>query len=278
MLYGNSHRFLLRSIASQGVVTFEDGMKLFKSLPELSTSSLENVIEDINKSIRPFEQTIKIVIDELTLERKLVFLCLGYDDTTKLQNMFAPNKLDYFRILMEEIVTTENREITEIQALNLVSKVKPTLHKTDAKALLKTWYRMHYLDLNITNYALGIRAIHEFERYLKDNLPDYVQNCTICKQMVFRGINCPACDETIHTRCLNVCLDKVRKWPCCRAEYSETHLSRLNNSRLTQTQLLQSQTQGNTSAEQMDVSEILKDTQELNISARSRKRKRIPSD
>lgn len=62
-----------------------------------------------------------------------MFLCLGYDDTTKLQNMFAPNKLDYFRILMEEIVTTENREITEIQALNLVSKVKPTLHKTDAK-------------------------------------------------------------------------------------------------------------------------------------------------
>ncbi|CAG9579750.1 unnamed protein product [Danaus chrysippus] len=248
MVYGNSHRFLLRSIGSQGVVTFEDGMKMFKSLP-----------------------------DELTSERKLVFLCLGYDETTKLQNMFAPNKLDYFRILMEEIVTTENREISVMRALNLVSKVKPTLHITDAEVLLKTWYRMHYLDLNGTNYALGIRAIHEFERYLKDNLPDYVKNCTICKQMVFRGINCPACDETIHTRCLNVCLDRVRQWPCCRAEYSETHLSRLNNSSLTQTQLLQSQTQGNSSAEQMDVSEILENTQQLSISARGKKRKRIPS-
>lgn len=52
--------------------------------------------------------------------------------------------------------------------------------------LLKTWCRMKYLDKDSNNYALGVRAIHEFEGYLRQNMPDAIEECCLCKQIVFR--------------------------------------------------------------------------------------------
>lgn len=45
---------------------------------------------------------------------------------------------------------------------------------------------MRYLDKEDTNYALGVRAIHEFEGYLRQNMPDTIEECCLCKQIVFR--------------------------------------------------------------------------------------------
>lgn len=45
---------------------------------------------------------------------------------------------------------------------------------------------MKYLDKDNNNYALGVRAIHEFEGYLRQNMPDAIEECCLCKQIVFR--------------------------------------------------------------------------------------------
>lgn len=69
----------------------------------------------------------------MTNEQVILFLSLGYDDATKSQNIFSTNELEYFRLLIEQIMTTETRQVTGIHALNLVSNMKSSFTKTDAE-------------------------------------------------------------------------------------------------------------------------------------------------
>ncbi|XP_041968068.1 non-structural maintenance of chromosomes element 1 homolog [Aricia agestis] len=264
MTYSSTHRFLLRSVASCGALTLEETKRL---LINASASEedfiIQDLISEINEKIRPFQQTIKIVSDEFTNEEVVVFLSLGYDDATKSQNIFSATELEYFRILLEKIMTTESRQVTSIHALNLVSNMKLSFTKTDAQRLLNTWCKMHYLVKNDSNYALGIRGIYEFEGYLRENLPDSIEECCLCKNVVYRGYNCPGCAVAIHTRCLNRYLEKVEKWPCCKIDFHADQLERLTSERLTQN-LTQTQTTIQHAEETMS-SETMMDDSEREI-------------
>ncbi|CAG5046526.1 unnamed protein product [Parnassius apollo] len=239
MIYGHIHQFLLRTIASRGVISMTETEKILNEFEANIQASVQELVKDINEKIKPFEQMIKIATDEFTVEEVIIFLSLGYDDATKSQNVFSATELEYFRILIEQIMTTATRQITGIHAVNLVSKMKSSFTKMDAQKLLNVWCRMRYLDKDDTNYALGVRAIHEFEGYLRQNMPDTIEECCLCKQIVFRGYNCPACGLAVHTQCLNRYLEKVQKWPCCKVEFSESQLDQLNCEGLTQTQHLE---------------------------------------
>ncbi|XP_013174092.1 PREDICTED: non-structural maintenance of chromosomes element 1 homolog [Papilio xuthus] len=228
MTYDRIHKFLLRSIASRGVIAMPEVKQIINSFTEDVDVSPKDLIKDINEKIRPFQQKIKITNDELTSEEVVVFLSLGYDDATKSQNIFSATELEYFRILLEQIMTTVTRQITGIHAINLVSSMKSSFTKTDAQKLLNVWCQMRYLDKDDANYALGVRAIHEFEGYFRENMPDIIEECCLCKQVVFRGCNCPACGVAIHTLCLNKYLEKLQKWPCCMIDFNQAQLDRLN--------------------------------------------------
>ncbi|XP_073952881.1 SMC5-SMC6 complex component Non-SMC element 1 isoform X2 [Choristoneura fumiferana] len=223
--------------------------------------SIDNLVKEINEKIKPLHQQIKISNDELTDEQVVVFICLGHDEATKSQNVFSAMELEYFRLLLEEIMSIETRQITGILAMNLVNRLKTSsFTKTHGQKLLDTWCRMRYLDKDENNYALGMRAIHEFQTYLRQNMPDTIEECFLCKEIVFRGYNCPSCAKAVHTRCLNRYLDKVQKWPCCKADFSESQLERLNaeSSRITQTQVLDE-----TSQQSAEYNTIVGNTQDL---------------
>ncbi|XP_059058538.1 non-structural maintenance of chromosomes element 1 homolog [Achroia grisella] len=252
MIYGRVHRLLLRSIISQGVISLMEAERVVNA--DQQDKSIEDLVKEINNEIRPFQQILKITRDELTNEDVIVFLSLGYDDATKAQNVFSATELEYFRVLIEQIMTTEARQITNIHAMNLVGSMKSSFTKTDAQKLLNTWCRMRYLDKDDKNYALGVRAIHEFESYFRQNMPDAVEDCCLCKQIVLRGFNCPSCGYAVHNRCLNKYLEKVEKWPCCKTDFDLSQLEQLrnaDNSRLSHTQQMQTQhsAEYNTTAE-----------------------------
>ncbi|XP_031770464.1 non-structural maintenance of chromosomes element 1 homolog isoform X2 [Galleria mellonella] len=248
MIYGPLHRFLLRSVISQGVISLSEAERLLNG--EEQHKSLQDLVKEINDAIRPYQQTLKITRDELTDEEVIVFLSLGYDEATKAQNVFSATELEYFRILIEQIMTTEARQVTSLNAINLVGSMKSSFTKTDAQKLLNTWCRMRYLEKEENNYALGVRAIHEFESYFRQNMPDVVEDCCLCKQIVLRGFNCPSCSLAVHNRCLKRYLEKVEKWPCCKTDFSASQLEQLRNAdQVSHTQQSQESAEYNTIAE-----------------------------
>ncbi|XP_052739827.1 uncharacterized protein LOC112042970 [Bicyclus anynana] len=225
MNYGDMHRFFLRTVASQGILSVSKAQDVLnKSFPEQFKTTIGDLIQEVNKKIKPFDQKIKIVYNDETSEENLVFLFIASDDAAKSQTIFSPQELEFFRKIMEEIMTTENRQIDSNYALNLVNNLKLT--KTEAQKLLKMWCTMYYLVEKNTNYALGLRAIHEFEGYMLENMPDIIQKCCLCKDIVYQGYNCPFCDKAVHTRCLNAY--GRAKWPCCKEDFDEAQLERYN--------------------------------------------------
>lgn len=103
------------------------------SFPGSSEYSVKDLVKAINDEVRPFQFTIKITTDEFTNEEALVFLSLGYDEATKAQGIFSANELEFFRVLIEQIMTTESRQITGIHAINLVGSMKTSFTKTEAQ-------------------------------------------------------------------------------------------------------------------------------------------------
>lgn len=90
-------------------------------------------MKEVNDEIRQYQQEIKIANDEVTNDEVVVFMSVGYDDATKSQNVFSPTELEFFRTLIEQILTTESRQITGIHAINLVGNMKSSFTKTDAQ-------------------------------------------------------------------------------------------------------------------------------------------------
>lgn len=96
-------------------------------------SSIQDIVKEINDQIKNFQQSIKITNDELTNEEVVIFLSLGYDDTTKAQAVFSPAELEFFRLLIEQIMTTDSRQVTGIHAINIVGNMRGSFSKTDAQ-------------------------------------------------------------------------------------------------------------------------------------------------
>ncbi|CAK1544099.1 unnamed protein product [Leptosia nina] len=285
--YGSIHRYLLRTVASLGVISVQEAKKALKNIVhENEEVSIPELVNQINKEIKNIKQVLKITHDETSGEDVIVFISLGFDEATKSQNLFPASELEYFRVLIEQIMSTENRQITGIYALNLVGNMKSAYTKTAAQKILDTWCRMRYLEKEDRNYVLGVRTIQEFDGYLRENMPDAIDECCLCKQIVFRGYNCISCGKAVHTRCLNKYTERMQKWPCCKIDYSPDQLERMlsQSSRLSQSQLVPAP-QDETDDTGMSYENSDELTQEIpsqdiipEISQRvSRKRKRINS-
>lgn len=94
---------------------------------------VQDLVKEINDQIRTFQQTIKITNDEVTNEEVVIFLSLGYDDATKAQGVFSAAELEFFRLLIEQIMTTDSRQVTGIRAINIVGNMRGSFSKTDAQ-------------------------------------------------------------------------------------------------------------------------------------------------
>lgn len=224
MIYGDIHRFFLRTVASQGVLSLREAKKCTEKFTVNEPINIQELIKEINDKIRPYQQEIKLTSNEVSGEEVVVFISLGYDDASKSQTVFSPAELDYFRVLIEQILSNDSRQISGEHATKKFDIKRFT--KAEAKKLLSIWCKMYYLEKDGRNYALGVRAIHEFEGYFRQNMPYLIDesSCSLCNKIVFRGYTCPNCSKSIHSRCLINFLKNVKKWPCCKFDYDDKQL------------------------------------------------------
>lgn len=117
-------------------------------------------MKEINNDIKPYQQVIKIATNELTEEQVLIFINLAFDDATKAHNFFNAPELEYYRLLIEEIMSTETRQVSEMYAINLVGRMKGAFTKSSAQVSFKFIIINRLLEAlklksHITKYLLG---------------------------------------------------------------------------------------------------------------------------
>lgn len=90
----------------------------------------------------------------------------------------------YFKLIMENIVTSPIYCVPAMQALNLTAGLKVT--KQHAEDLIAQWGAQGYfVDIDDTVHP-GPRLISEFADILRTKYKDYIHSCFLCKQIIFQ--------------------------------------------------------------------------------------------
>lgn len=149
-------------------------------------ASLKEFTSVINREITKQEFKIVLNVCEVTGQKQVILINTANDDISKLQNAFSTTQLEFFQRILQEIVTSEDKKLPHIYCLNLSTKLTGKLTHRDAEKLIDKWTRMGYLVQHDSDIYLGSRCIIEFTSFFKGHCEDYVRNCSLCSELVFK--------------------------------------------------------------------------------------------
>lgn len=120
---------------------------------------------------------------EVTKQELLIWSNTKRDDLALLQLTFSPIELQYFHIIMEEILNDENHRLRYPAVLNLTSTLTNQFSRDSGQKVYQSWVASGYF-VQLKDYVyLGPRLIVEFTTYLKPKFPE--QTCHLCSELVF---------------------------------------------------------------------------------------------
>lgn len=188
---------------------------------------LEKFTTEINEKIAKHELKINFLKCEVTGEDKLSLLNTANDDICKLQNAFQPQELEYFQLVLNELITAEDHQIKKMACYNLNTTTKRISVDTIEKLLI-TWTSQGYLVENGSYLCLGARCVAEFAPYFNAHCKDYYSNCFLCSEIVFVGPICVSCKQIMHKHCMEKYLNKHERCPSCKRTWNAQQSGRVN--------------------------------------------------
>jgi len=240
--YGNCHRYFVQEMMAVGMLDSTDVKKLFKQSCQMfpegqawdGDRDLLTFIKAVTNKLKPLGMQLKKQISEDAHKKgqsKNTFYVLTcttdrstkeYPElTSKAMHDFKPKEIEYIKVLMNNILQSEDKEITITSAINSTMEMGPNkLTMDEAQRALEAFSSKQWLKQSSNgNYIrLSVRFIAEMQSYLL-NLRTQAEECEDedhpgwgvnpkckqkgCNQMVVRGIRCENCpNETFHYYCL----------------------------------------------------------------------------
>ena len=138
------------------------------------------------------------------------------------QLTFAPHELEYLKLILNEIMENPMRQIKSTKALNNkypkksgqnTKKIQPH----EAEMILQKFIDKKWLVENSGIILLSTRFIYEMEPFLKDVYTGFVNQCSLCRKIAIRCIECPDenCDSKYHVYCVKEIRQKTKQSPKC---------------------------------------------------------------
>lgn len=129
---------------------------------------------------------LSCVTCEVSGEDLIIWLNTKNDSLNRLQNTFSPIELEYFQILMREIIISKERCLLYSICASLSTTLTSPLSKTDALDLLTKWNKSGYFVSKNSRLYLGARCIIEFCSYYREHCGDYLNTCSLCSEILFK--------------------------------------------------------------------------------------------
>ena len=242
--YSDEHRIFLQAILSRGIMNADEARAQFEmackrlnvKIPVEEKNKREKFkrfLEAINAELKSLRLEIKVTFDEdVPIKTGFFVLCNICDSSREITQLtfkamveFSPNEVEYFKILVDHILLSDQKEISFATALNAVTNIKRVkgsrkFTQKHAETSLKKLYENKWIRYGDENIRLSTRFIAEMEPYLQDlkmksygqkrgslkknssqNLPD-IKRCQKCKKLVIRSINCSVCTRSFHLYCV----------------------------------------------------------------------------
>ncbi|TRY61194.1 hypothetical protein TCAL_01482 [Tigriopus californicus] len=220
--YGDEHRIFLQGMMCRGIADYQEILKLlqcvcvrcnlvFPNEKKDQARMLVHIVQQINTKLDPLGLLIDKVIDEDNKARVTYFGLFNKIDrsqeatelTKKAMVNYNPGELEFLKLVVENIMDNEDKELESITAINLSRHVVSRPFKAlEAESVIQKLVDDQWLKRAMDkSIRLSPRFIGEMEHYLKENFAEEIHACALCKKIVIRAVLCN-CSKAFHLYCL----------------------------------------------------------------------------
>jgi len=164
-------------------------------------------MDRINGSIDKLDLQLQTIHDELSGNEMCSLVNLKGDEIAQLATDYTPVEIAFFKAIVEQIMLAprEAFSVSSIASLRELHASKLNMTKSQAEVVLASFVAKGWLiKSRLGRYSLASRSLMELQPYLKSTYPDDLLECTICTEILTRGVACsaPNCKVRMHAHCL----------------------------------------------------------------------------
>jgi len=233
-------RLFLQAVFSRGVISVKLAQALWaKSIEAVKAAdesldiaysgeraAWEAFVTNVNNALNHLDFEFAHLQDEITGRDMYALVNRKGDEIAQMATDYTPFEIAYFKAIVEQIMLAprECYSISSMAALREVTmlKSKSNMSKTQAEVVLGSFVANGWLlKSKRGRYSLSTRTLMELNPYLKSTYPGEYVECTICMDIMTRGIAChtPNCKTRLHYHCFSNFRKNHHTCPTCSANW-----------------------------------------------------------
>ncbi|OBZ75530.1 Non-structural maintenance of chromosomes element 1 [Grifola frondosa] len=188
-------------------------------------NSWDTFVSNINDVLNPLDLEFAHLLDEISGKELYALVNRKDDDVAQMATDYSPIEIAYFKAVVEQIMLAPNESfcVSSLVAMREVNSLKSNMTKAQAEIVLGSFVAKGWLMKSKRGrYSLSTRTLLELQPYLRSTYPDEILECTICLEMVTRGVACytPQCKARLHNHCYASYRRGKRNCPTCDENWS----------------------------------------------------------
>ncbi|KAJ7774760.1 Nse1 non-SMC component of SMC5-6 complex-domain-containing protein [Mycena metata] len=234
-------RLFLQAVLSRGVLSGKLAQTIWAKCKEAvmaaddsidiahsgNVADWEAFVVKVNKELDPLDLEFRHQLEEVGGKDMYAIVNRKGDEIAQMATDYTPGEIAFFKAMVEQIMLAPRRSfsISSLAALREVSALKPksNMSKTQTEIVLASFVAKGWLlKSKRGRYSLSTRALLELKPYLESTYADEVLECTICSDIITKGVACPQenCQVGMHyscftkyTRTRHQCTSCTKDWP-----------------------------------------------------------------
>ncbi|KAI0709359.1 Nse1 non-SMC component of SMC5-6 complex-domain-containing protein [Earliella scabrosa] len=196
-------------------------------------ASWDAFVTKINDALNPLDLEFSRMHDEINGVEVYAVVNRKGDEIAQMATEYTPLEIAYFKAVVEQIMLAPNESfcVSSLAALREVNSLKSSMTKSQAEATLTSFVAKGWLMKSRRGrYTLSTRTVMELQSYLRSTYESEVIECTICMEIVTRGVACytPQCKTRLHTHCFTNYRRRNHNCPACKEDWTAgNNLSKL---------------------------------------------------
>ncbi|KAI0724080.1 Nse1 non-SMC component of SMC5-6 complex-domain-containing protein [Fomitopsis betulina] len=222
-----SRRIMTREVALKLWEKCVDAVKAANDALEIEftgdRNSWDEFVSSINDALNPMNLEFAHMSDEITGKEMCALVNRKGDEVAQLATDYSALEITYFKAVLHQIATAPNEAfcISSMAALRETNNLNMT--KSQAEVVLSSFVAKGWLVKSRRGrYSFSLRSLLELLPYLKSTYPNNLLECTICMEVVTRGISCYTnnCHTNLHAHCFEKYRRRSQNCPTCQANWS----------------------------------------------------------
>ncbi|KAF8797954.1 hypothetical protein BYT27DRAFT_7203644 [Phlegmacium glaucopus] len=233
-------RLFLQAVLSRGLLSSTLAQSLWeKSIDAVNASnnslnipnpkdkdSWNAFVAKINRSLDKLDLEFRHMHDELSGKEMYAIVNRKGDEIAQMATDYTPAEITFFKAIVEQIILAprEAFSVSSLAALRELNAAKINMTKSQAEIILASFVSKGWLlKSKRGRYSLSTRALLELLPYLKSTYPEEILECTICMEILTRGVGChtPNCKIRMHHHCLVKFRRQKNSCPACKAAWPQ---------------------------------------------------------